>query len=346
MGSIVTEDSRTADVDALGVLSGLVQQVSDQSPSYSYDAQTYTAKFKGPYSILKDANQMVDHWLSAALVNLPANTSQNFTFPEPPQGTGWWVVGTNVEQTEAGDHGILTIACEARDPSTLGPGSLTTANPYANVWNLRWESYIVKPAAFCSNEPTTEYVYPDTQVQEGTELTGFANREHIDTFMNGNDKGTNEGHHWYRNNTGNAYYLNGPEELILKKSLEDKSALWHYPVLTHRWTEDHYVSNVSSVISNEVEYTEVVGDKIDFIVGGSANPLPRPKGCPYKFPDEPKWIWVKTGDDMQHTKQRSKITFTRTETFMGVLSADVNYYGDVAFNRQNLKGCRWKPGEL
>lgn len=56
MGSITTEDSTTAAVLSSGVLNELVQQVSDASPSYSYGSQTYSAKFKGPYEVLKDAN--------------------------------------------------------------------------------------------------------------------------------------------------------------------------------------------------------------------------------------------------------------------------------------------------
>ena len=346
MGSITTEDSRTADVDQRGVLSGLVQQVSDQSPRYTYGEQTYTARFKGPYQVLKDANQMVDRSLSAALVALPAPVSQNFSFPEPPAGTVWWVRGTRVQQGEAGDHATLELECEAVDPNAYQPGSASTANPYADVWSLRWESYQVRPAAFCSNEPTTEYMYPDAQVSQGDPLDGFANRDHVDFFVNGNDKGVVEGHHWYRDNSGNAYYLNEADEMVLKKTLQDRSALWHYPVLQHRWTEDHYVSNVSSVISNDVKYSQVVGDKIDYIVGGSASPKDKPDGCPYDFPTDPKWMWVKTGDDMQHVKQKSKITFIRTETFMGVISADQNYYGDVPFDHSNLSACRWIPGEL
>lgn len=57
-------------------------------------------------------------------------------------------------------------------------------------------------------------------------------------------------------------------------------------------------------------------------------------------------MWVKTGDDMQHIKTKGRIAFARTETFMGVISADINYYGDVAFDHSNLSGCRWVPGKL
>ena len=334
-----------APVNSNGVLSALIQQVSDGSPQYSVTASTYTAKFKGPYSILKDANAMVDLQLSAALATLGITVNKEFNFPTPPPNTAWYVTGVNVEQLEAGDHAMLTVNCEARNAS-LTPSGGGTYDPYQDTWQLRWESYTLKPCAFCSNEQHSDYAWTDPAVQPGSSLPGMASREHIDTFLNGNDKGVDRGHRWYRNDQGSAWFLNDAENVIVDKMLEDKSALWHYPVLTHTTVLNHYVSNISSVISNHTTYNETIGDKIDYIVGGSASPKAAPDGCPYTFPTEPKWIWVKTGDDMQHVKTKGRISFARTETFMGVLSADINYYGDVAFDHSNLSACRWIPGKL
>lgn len=250
---------------------------------------------------------MVDNWLSTALQALSITVTQNFTFPTPPTGTNWWVVGTDVEQIEAGDHAILTVTCEARD-ATISPAPGSIFNPYADTWQLRWHSYTLKPAAFCSNKPHYDYLMTDTSVQEGQPLTGYASREHVDMFVNGTDKGVSKGHRWYRDSQGQAWYLNDTENLIVDKTLQDKSALWHYPVLTHTTVQDHYVSNISSVLSNNVKYNVTIGDKIDYVVLSGGQPS-TPKGCPYKFPTDPKWIWVKTGDDMQHVKQKGKISF-------------------------------------
>lgn len=269
-----------------------------------------------------------------------------FSHPTPPAGYGWWVTGAQVEETEAGDHAILTLICEARDGSSSGSGG--SFDPYSDVWNLRWEAYTVKPLAFCSNKPHYDYSFTDPSVQEGQPLTGYASREHIDMFLNGNDKGVDKGHRWYRDDKGDAWFLNDAENLIVNKALEDKSALWHYPVLTHTTVEEFTASNISAMLSNVVSYSETLGESIDYIVGGAANPKAAPDGCPYTFSNDPKWIWVKTGDDMVHHKSEKfgKITFQRTETFMGVLSADINYYGDTAFNHNNLSSCRWIPGAL
>lgn len=334
-----------ASVDENGVLAEIVQQVADQSPSYDQTKGLYQPKFKGPYSVLKDCSDMGGKWLDDALNVFGLSVTSRFLHPTPPDGFGWMVLGAKVEQIEAGDHAILTLNCEARDNSGSTPQA-GTFDPYSDTWQLRWEAYTLKPLAFCSNKPHSDYSFTDPSVTENAHLSGYASREHIETFLNGNDKGVNNKHRWYRDDTGNAWYLNDAENLIVDKTLEDKSALWHYPVLTHTTVNNHYISNVSSVISNNIEYTDVIGDKIDYIVGGTANPKDRPDGCPYTFPSSPKWIWVKTGDDMQHVKTRERVSFQRTETFMGVISADINYYGDVAFDHNNLSGCRWEPGEL
>ena len=115
--AVITRNSTTAAVDENGVLSGLIQQVSDGSPQYNENSQTYTAKFKGPYAILKNANNMVGKTLNNALSTLFINTYNNFTFPTPPADTSWYVIGTSVEQLDAGSHAILTVTCEAREES-------------------------------------------------------------------------------------------------------------------------------------------------------------------------------------------------------------------------------------
>lgn len=330
---------RTAPVDANGVLANVIQQVSDGSPAYSETRQTYSCKFKGPYEVFKDANRMVDKWLDEALNTLHMTVSKLFDFPDPPDNTDWWVIGTSVEQLEAGDHAILTVTCEARINS-VDPGDKIYNDPYSDTWQLRWESYTLKPFAFCSNADHYD-VSTTSPVVAGQPMPGPAKREHIEMFMNNNDRGVNEGFRWYRDDMGQGWYLNDAENLILDKELEGKNALWHYPVLTHTTVQDHFVSNVSSVLSNNITYTQVIGNQIDHIVAGGT-----PDGCPYTFPDDPEWQWVKTGDDMTHVKTKKEVRFQRTETFMGVISADLNYYGNTPFDLNNLKNCRWIPGRI
>lgn len=118
----------------------------------------------------------------------------------------------------------------------------------------------MKPFAFCSNAGDKDLSFTDPTVEKGQPIPGRASREHIDMFLNGNDKGVAKGHKWYRDDLDSGWFLNTAEELITNKALEDKSALWHYPVLTHTTVENHFVSNISSVLSNNVKYNTVIGD--------------------------------------------------------------------------------------
>lgn len=294
-----------------GVLTCMVQQVSDQSPYYDQDRGIYRAKFKGPYSKLKNCQNTGGKWLADALATFTGLSAvSRFSHPTPPAGYGWWVTGAQVEETEAGDHAILTLVCEARDNTPTPSGQLVN-NPYHDTWQLRWEAYTLKPTAFCSNQQHYDYSFTDPAVEEGHPLTGYASRDHIDMFLNCNDKGVAKGHRWYADDQGSKWFMNDAENFITNKTLEDKSALWHYPVLTHTTVQECYVDNLSAMLSNVVAYSTTIGEKIDYIVGGSASPKAAPDGCPYTFSNDPQWIWVKTGDDMVHTKSKaeSKVSF-------------------------------------
>lgn len=337
--------SRTAAVDSNGVLAECIVQPASSSPQYTNDKQTCEIKVKGPYDSLKDANNLVMKKLADAVDDLPTSVFQNFDFPTPPLCSEWWVTGTSLEQLEAGDHAVLTLTCDTR-PLDYDPGSSSGSfDPYQDTWNLRWESYTAKPAAFCQNSPHEDRAL--TSMTGPEFIDGTASRQHINYFVEaGKDKSGYSDqiqHYWYRTQDGD-FILNDAEGAVLQKVLQDKSALYHYPVLTHTTVQDHFVRTISSVISNEIKYNYTIGDKIDHILSGDV-----PEGCPYKFPNtqnDTKWQWVKTGDDMQHVKTKDKVSFQRTETFMGVVSADINYYGNTPFDHSNLSACRWKLGAV
>jgi hypothetical protein len=67
-------------------------------------------------------------------------------------------------------------------------------------------------------------------------LAGEADRQHIHYFMEaGKDNSGYSAqiqHYWYRTQDGD-FVLNDAEQFVLKKTLQDRSALYHYPVLTH-----------------------------------------------------------------------------------------------------------------
>lgn len=332
------EDSRTAAVDSAGVLAECVMLPASGGPQYAQDNEVCQIRIKGPYDDLKDL-YVVGMALSSAITQFPGGIYQNFELPSPPNGAGWYVTGTSLDQQQAGDHAIMSLTCTAvvRQEGS-GSGQM---DPYRDTWQLRWQSYTVKPAGFCKNEPHQDREL--TSMTGPQEITGYADRQHINYFMQaGKDNcGFANGpqHYWYRTQDGD-FLLNDAEQLVLKKTLTEKNALYHYPVLTHTTVEDHYVDSISSVLSNNVVYNHEIGDKVDHLISGV------PEGCPYRFPSEPEWQWVKTGDDMHHVKTKDKVSFQRTETFMGIISADVNYYGNTPFNHGDLENCRWRVREV
>lgn len=192
--------STTASVDLSGVLAECIVQPASNSPQYTNRNSTCEIRIKGPYDKLKDANNLTMTDLSTAVQRIPVSVSKNFDFPAPPANSKWWVTGSSVEQLEAGDHAILTLTCEVQasdyDPSSSSGGF----DPYQDTWQLRWESYTVKPAGFCANTPHQDREL--TSMTGDDTLTGEADRQHIHYFLEaGKD---NAGfsdviqHYWYR----------------------------------------------------------------------------------------------------------------------------------------------------
>ena len=226
--------SATAAVDANGVLAECIVQPASNSPQYTSKSSTCEIRIKGPYDSLKDANDLTMVDLTTAVGKIPAGVTQNFDFPAPPANSKWWVTGSSVEQLEAGDHAILTLTCEVQ-PSDYDPSSGSGAfDPYQDTWQLRWESYTVKPAGFCANTPHQDREL--TSMTGPEVLAGEADRQHIHYFMEaGKDNAGYSAqiqHYWYRTQDGD-FVLNDAEQFVLKKTLQDRSALYHYPVLTH-----------------------------------------------------------------------------------------------------------------
>lgn len=320
--------------DQNGVLTACVAQPTSNSPQYSREQQICEIRLKGPYDDLKDANNLVMKDLSSAVAALPT-ISKEFDYPAPPTGMKWWVTNTNLEQLEAGEHAILTITCETQ-PNNYDPSQQDGAfDPYQDTWNLRWESYTVKAVGFCANTPHEDRAL--TSMTGHEVITGEADRQHIHYFMEaGKDKcgySSQIEHYWYRTQDGD-FILNDAEELVLKKALADKNALYHYPILQHMTVRNYRPQDITS-------YSTTLGQDVDHVVS-------LPSDCPYNFPtvEGQTWTWIKTGDDMQETKTRDKTVFQRTETYMGVREADENFYGNTPFSHDNLENCRWKIGAV
>lgn len=59
-------------------------------------------------------------------------------------------------------------------------------------------------------------------------------------------------------------------------------------MLIHTTVEDRHFPNISGYINRQLQYRDMVGLSVDYIVPFNSQEL---SSCPYKFPD--KYTWVK-----------------------------------------------------
>ena len=362
------QENRTAPVDDNGVLSCLVQQPVDNTPSeVRTGPQTttlkYVEKFKGPYNKIKDILNYVKMGYTVtqahtAMLELAGKIISYFNVPtcpnrvddtvDPPviYGGTWKVVGVVVDEHTAGDHAFVRIDYEGIYDKTTDSSQ--------DVWSLSWQSYSVDPYAFCKNDASQPYPcspnFDDSSFAqhavppEEQYWGGAANRANIEKYLNSLHEtkivqGTE--YAYYTPNQAQLdvrYFLNGGEQMIMKKKMLGRNATWHYPVLTHQ--------TVETIDLSAATLDTTVGDNIDHIIDYSELIA---AGCPYNFPkknDKDVWIWVKTGDEMSETKDvtNKKITFTRRETFSGFTEVDRNFYGNGEFShtKDGMLSGRWE----
>lgn len=107
----------------------------------------------------------------------------------------------------------------------------------------------------------------------------YANRQYVHYFIDAGKDNCgyleDKGWYWYKND-GGEFALNDAEALVLQKTLADKSALYHYPVLTHITTKV-YDGSISSIVSTTLKYSDTLGENIDYLVEEL------PSSCPYDF---------------------------------------------------------------
>ena len=328
-----------------GVLSEWVCQSQSQVKE-SGGAITYQEIFKGPFATGKELLSKIETGDKIDSVHLlMGNKNQLFTAPSCPlrgNTKGVWRLQTiQITEQTAGSHCLLQLLFLA-DYSGSDEENLTE-DIYQNTWSVSWQSYTVSPYAFCSNptEPENLTVNEDEAKDEGWLK---ASRESIQKYLSQN--GTNN---LFKNSVKDkeTYRLTVSETLILQKLNANKSAVYHYPIVTHTTVKSGPFNDTSSNLSSSTQPT-----KYDDALGGDLDTVGElPKECPYTFAilesvGNKEWQWIKIADDIdeQHTKKTT--SFTRREQWMGVVDPDVNFYSDKLFLRSELSSCRWVVGEL
>lgn len=204
------------------------------------------------------------------------------------------------------------------------------------MWGLSWQPESWDVYRYCKNAGLSSLpALPEGQAYS-TEYT--ADSVHIQQYLDQSQDtaGAQTRFQYSSVADGQLYQLNYAEQLIAKKKLAGLQPVFHYPIVTKSKT---------SVKSDGLPSLSGCGAGIDVALSSL------PAGCPFTFPASPwgtAWSWIKTGDtvNMSRDKASGTTTYTRTETWNGAVSPDVNFYGTGAFNHNNLEECRWKFGEL
>ena len=336
---VYTQNGTTAiDSQTQGTISKLVAQPNNDSyPSVDSSGKwKYVERYVGPTSVVKDLPEKA-FWIGSKRDEARARVGSSmfvdrFSAPDLPNGYVWVVDSVAVRQQTAGDKSEIVISYVGSD-LTMQPGSGWNNIADENAWSLEWQPYSVSPYAFCKND-----MIPDKSPKEKALSTDTASRYNIEQFLN--QKKVDLSGWTYLDDQNKTKVLNQAEQLICKKVISNVNCQWHYPVITHNTSMYTVQSNGLSVITPPVYPGEVGG--VDFTYEDDASCL---SGMPFKFLDV-DYKWVKIDDSVNGYKEGQKFTYRRQEKFMGVVSADPNYYGIIPFSHLNLPNCRWEIGEL
>ena len=312
-----------------GTITKLVKQPCNEAYP-TVDAQgnwRYVEVYKGPTSMLKNLPKtafIIGKTLSQAHTSAgSSNFIDRFDAPQLPDGLTWVIDSVAVRQNQAGDTSEIKINYTGQSLGAYGTWVDDTEN---DRWTLQWQPYSVSPYAFCKND-----MLPDREVTESGDKDDTADRYNIEMFLK--QQKCDLSGFTYIDDKGTTRKLNEAEQLITKKILNNTNCQWHYPVVT-KMSAKHTAISVS--VEEFPDFPDEVGG-VDYIEANI-------DGCPYVFDKD--YQWVKIDDSVNSVKDYSKLYYHRIQRWMGVISADYNYYGATEFDHNNLKNCRWEIGKL
>lgn len=130
--------NRTAGTDKDGILTDIIALQTSQT--YVNGGDSFTEKFKGPYSEMRKVqNGYVVAGTTISVGSPRPNFSGKFKFqydpPEIKTGFQWIVKRINCEQQQAGDHAILTIDYE---PIKWDTNFIVNPKSKSESWSVSW----------------------------------------------------------------------------------------------------------------------------------------------------------------------------------------------------------------
>lgn len=336
----------------------LWQQPTSSMPYNQGNSSQYIEEWKGKYNVLKDLPMSFS--LGESITSVYTKISgKGFTLKShydiPDAGkvsvvlngeivtkdAVWCFESAQVEEIQAGELAVLRITYKAQIYDNDSPEEEPETPTTTETWEVTWQSYSVNPYSFCAQDS-----HIDKNMREIVE--GFyapanqkSNRLHIQQCIqqwNGNkvnnsqqSSSSNSGNttmYTYNpiDNGNNTLLLNVHEGYIMNKILQDKSAIYHYPIVTHRqsWNSLQAITageNIDEIASEEPEFPFTIKQNI----AGD-------------------YEWVKTADNVSiTTNDLNEVQTTRVQQWWGVIDADINFYGTD--NKGDIEG-RWIVGKM
>lgn len=331
----------------------LWQQPSFTSPSTGErGAGTYTEKWKGAYDRLKDIPGNLSAGMSVndvhtKLVGSGFILSSAYNIPDAGQYIGadgnlhtahWQWNSATVIELVAGALAEIELQYKRE-----GDKDEQDIKPDSEEWGISWQAYTVSPYSFCAQDnhqdvkTTAAQQAPDDQK---------SNRNHIKTaynvMQNTDSQTATVGVYTPAGSTTGALQLNKHEKAILNKVMQEKVALYHYPIITRRAAyNDRPIELSADILSTDTQ--GLLGAGIDCI-------RTLPTSCPIEvappvWDSGAQWQWVLIDDQAKITLSPglSTCSAVRQAQWQGSLSADVNFYGDTDIGE--ISG-RWKIGDM
>lgn len=230
----------------------------------------------------------------------------------------WIVESYTIDQKEAGEYSILKIIYYVNPFDISDPDNEQTYQ-MNETWTQQMQSYSVSPYIYCNSDkqfkPTMLSAYNDPKLPVGLKT----NRNHINSFLSQpvSKKGGNlYGYLW---EIGKYAILTNGEAQIAEKVLNGANPVFHYPVVTH---SVQLLSNKQHPSAGELpaEIDTIVHPDDDIFqawegdwiyIGRNGN---RRKVNIYNEPD-PSTPVLSAFYELEYT-----------DTWIGALSADVDFY--------------------
>lgn len=323
--------SETARVNGDGILQDFIAQ--PVSAQYQNNGDSFTEKFKGPYSEMINVTNGykvagVTFSVGQPRPNLGSRFKSEYNPPATPTGFQWIVKRIQAEELGPGDHGLLTIEYE---PMKWNASEIRNYRSKQETWNINWQSQSLNVLAYCKDDGK-----PDSENANSQNIVACARGKRPDS----NDVDEEDyAYSWIDPATQETKTLNDIEKAIFRKYINDKNPIFHYPVITH--TQVIHIPNGGTFRAKIATDLDEVSKDLDNNSG---------KDCPFDVGD---FQWLHTGSNItcQFNADDSK-DYTVVDTWWGAENKkndgkgwDGNFYKNgTIFDEKSDK--HWQLGKM